>query len=114
LNLNLFSPEFEITGRYNVREENTVIIDPIATTKEFGFYVIGSISECSFQQDGHDQKCLSNQEQTSRLCSNMKLDVLISNKACFIQNKGLTFKGIWQNYSVIKNVSFGSSPKYIF
>jgi hypothetical protein len=71
-----------------------VIIDSVATTKQFGFFANVSISECSFQKVGRDQKCVSNQEKTHCLCSNMKLEVQTYNKACFIQNNGLTLEGI--------------------
>ncbi len=95
MKLNLFSIEFEITGRYNVREDNMVIIDLVATTQEFGFYASPNISECSFQKVGHDHKCVSNQAQSWRSqCTSMKLAVQTSTDACFIQNNGLTLTGM--------------------
>jgi hypothetical protein len=93
LKLNLFSPEFEITGRYNVREDNMVIID-LVTKQLFGFYASQNISECSFQKVGQNQKCVRNQMYTIGQCSQMELDVLTNKKACYIQNKGLKLKGI--------------------
>ncbi len=91
---NLFSLEFEITGRHNVREDNMVIIDLVAATKEFGFFANQNISECSFQKVGHDQRCVGHQQQPWSQCSIMKVDVVTSNEGCFIQNKGLTLTGI--------------------
>jgi hypothetical protein len=85
--------EFEITGRYNVREDNMVIIDLDWAPKKFGFIASQNISECSFQKVGHDQKCVSN--QTWSQCASMKLAVLASNKGCFFENKGLTLSGIF-------------------
>ncbi len=84
--------DFYVTARQNIREDNMVIIDTVATTKGFGFYTNVHISECSFQKAGHDQKCVSNQKEIKSLCSNIKLEV--TNGACFIQNNGLTFTGI--------------------
>ncbi len=71
-----------------------VIIDPVAKTQKFGFYVNKIITKCSFQKDdGLDQRCASNQQQPWSECSSMKLAVLAFNEACFIQSNGLTFKG---------------------
>ncbi len=94
LNLNLFSPEFDITGRYNVREDNMVIFDLVTAHEKFGFYANVHISKCSFQKVGQNQKCVSNQQQTWSPCSSMKLAVLAFNNGCFIQSNRLTLIGI--------------------
>jgi hypothetical protein len=93
LKLNLFLTDFEITEKYNVREDNMVIIDLVATMQGFGFSSSQNISECSFQKVGHDQRCVSNQQQTWSQCSSMKLAVQTFAEACIIQNKGLTLTG---------------------
>jgi hypothetical protein len=71
-----------------------VIIDLVAETKEFGFSANQTIAECSFQKDGHLQKCVSNQQQPWSDCSGMKLAVIAFKDGCFIQNKGLALTGI--------------------
>jgi hypothetical protein len=90
---NLFSPEFEITGRKNVREDNMVLVD-LDVAQLFGFYASQNISECSIQKDGHDQRCVGRQQETWIQCPSMKLAVLSSNESCFFQYTRLTLIGM--------------------
>jgi hypothetical protein len=86
--------DINVTGRYNIREDNVVVIDLVAATKEFGFFANQNISECSFQKVGHDRRCVGHQQQPWSQCSIMKLAVQKSTETCFIHNQGLTSTGI--------------------
>ncbi len=81
-----------MTARFNIREDNVVVIDLVTAQEKFGFYASQNISECSFRKNARE--CVSMQQQTWSECSDMKLAVIAFKDSCFIQNKGLALTGI--------------------